>query len=1049
MSLFRLFKFLLLNYFFISIICDTCTNEEYEYQFTKCNFKNERWRIALPKEKTKTCDNLPKPTGGLNCSFSCNSGQYLSLTTLQCAHCEPGSYSLGDGVRYETFDKQLPSDFTVDNYPNEHSSIFTTTLNDFESTCTNGWVVQSGGLRYIPSPCISRLSISVHVIRSGYIEFIYKMPKNMRGIHSSIDVRDEQCQRVRDPAAFLFDQNRKGQDSGQDDFYNKKRIQLKRGQSTITWTVTNNIEMTTLADVIYVIRIDIYGIAYTTSCNHCQAGTFARVSGSSICESCPENTFSKAGSNSCTNCPYGSYAPGKSGTCLSRPKCTENDYHLELSDVCFKNAGYQHKYVKTQPEICQNGLDVPPIVQKAECPNCPLGFGRNSNNGKCEYCGSGTFSGDGISCKKCVDKQAPKYGFYWNKWNSIPDVIETACEYNNADYNKKCPLPRSWIAGGEYFETAKTRELGVMLEFFVNVTAGFDNPLLSSPDAATIENPIAEISFDLELNCIDQSCILYFVEDTSLISGSSKIIATFDGTVKRKVFRHPILGTKGRRFIFGFMRSGAPDSMDSIEDYARIYSLNITNVKTKHGAASCIPCPKINDKGDCVPCPVGSFVNTLTSVCESCLPGTIIVQKGHESGCQKCPENMISEDFKVCKFNDQISFGNGSIKIDLKPIKAHVFNTTGVKVYATDGNPYYHFFNVSLGSNKIKCREDDNYGMNIFKYFPKNEVAKSGSEETFVDERDMAVICVSTAVTYTEVKKGNTSKAQNSIFYTSPIAIAQKLEKVTQDRAYDGLLLTNEDLEYNEEGDAEKFIDTHLYFSATNFESKTCPNGTRSVITVRCKSDSSEPVLRLSKGCPDGTCNGCLYHMFIETKYACPICELNNYQEIRGECVEGKQLIHFIPSKNCVLSGAIASVQKLKCSNISQDIKMAIGFIFMLIFTLLSLVVYIYKKGKNIEYKYMRLVAEKSGKGFQMPIAETCGIDSDDTSEDEEDKELRETMKGKVFFKSSGSSGKSNDSVKLGGITGNKNQAFDTREDIEEDLNFDNVSLDERNIFIS
>lgn len=58
----------------------------------------------------------------------------------------------------------------------------------------NGWVIQSGEIRYVPTPCISKLSISLHLVRSGFIEIYYKMPKNSRGLLAELTVRNEQCQ---------------------------------------------------------------------------------------------------------------------------------------------------------------------------------------------------------------------------------------------------------------------------------------------------------------------------------------------------------------------------------------------------------------------------------------------------------------------------------------------------------------------------------------------------------------------------------------------------------------------------------------------------------------------------------------------------------------------------------------------------------------------------------------------------------------------------------------------------------------------------------------
>lgn len=55
--------------------------------------------------------------------------------------------------------------------------------------------------------------------------------------------------------------------------------------------------------------------------------------------------------------------------------------------------------------------------------------------------------------------------------------------------------------------------------------------------------------------------------------------------------------------------------------------------------------------------------------------------------------------------------------------------------------------------------------------------------------------------------------------------------------------------------------------------------------------------VHLPRNCPDGTCDGCLYHMIILTARACPICTESDYTVIRGECINGKQTVHSIPSR--------------------------------------------------------------------------------------------------------------------------------------------------------
>uniref|UniRef100_A0A0K0ES47 MRH domain-containing protein n=1 Tax=Strongyloides stercoralis TaxID=6248 RepID=A0A0K0ES47_STRER len=1065
-----LFYFLLLFCINIFVVTDeyNCTKNEIEYQFTKCNSKDERWRIALPKSPNTQCLNLPKPIGGISCNFYCNSGHFFSMETLKCEKCKPGTYSIRNGARYEYFDKGLPSEFNVENYKNnEFSTYFSQSfLPQSILECNNGWIVQNGILRYIPSRCTSKLTINVHVIKNGYIEIIYKMPRNSRGLISTIDIKDEQCKRYQDFNSYFskFNKNDNNDDSfvKGNDVIKTKKLNLREGQNSITWTITNNIEMTTLADVIYVLKIDIIGIAYTTTCTPCPPGTFSSIDGSTKCNICPENTFSEYRSYKCNLCPYDTYSLGKSSICLKKPLCTNIDFHEKRSETCFEKNGYTIKFEETTPKICSGGMDKIFERHLYNCPKCPLGMIRNSDNGKCENCKRGTYSSNGVTCLKCPKNHAPRYGQFITRWDVIPDNIETTCEYNYGNIQKECSFEESWIPSGDYFETIKTRDTGIVFEFSIKVSS-FNNPLLQPTDFGTNENPVAEISFDLELNCLYESCIFYFVEEAPQLSSYYKIIATFDGTFKRSTFKHPILGTKQRQFLFAFMRSTSNTDSDSLTDYARIYSLNITNIGDKNGAFECFPCSKVNSDGDCESCPPGHFVSLNTTSCVSCPPGTLLNSSAHdiENACLKCPENMISENFKTCKFNNQLKFKNNTVTLDFKPLKSKVLNTTGVKIFTKDGHSYYHFYNVSLGDNKINCRDINTF--ELFLSSQKNDEKKEENnkylDELYFSNNENVAVCRKTAFllsnTHIENNKNNTNiTEQNDVIeFTSPFILGEKIEMITQDRHYKHVYLSDDILEYSDGNDTLNFIDTHIFFSPVNINSKTCVNGTTTVITARCSFGmAKESLLRLSKKCPDGTCDGCLYHMILETKYACPICDVNDYQEIKGECIDGKQAIHYIPSKHCILSGIKTKKTLSFCSNLSNEVKITIFIIVILVIFLMLLVLFMYKKGKNIEYKYIRLKEEKSGRGgFELPMAESCGIDEDDDDDDEvieEDKSKKKSLIEKVFFKGKKyNNDKNKETVQIGEFESN-NLAFDEK-DIEDDEMYNNISLDEKETFLN
>lgn len=133
-----------------------------------------------------------------------------------------------------------------------------------------------------------------------------------------------------------------------------KRLDLKRGQNLITWTIANNRELTTLADIIYVAKIDVVGLPYTSSCSKCPSGTFSSSKGNSLCQPCGANYYSKTGATSCARCPENQYSDTKSTTCIPKPVCEKFDFY-PVYGRCQDNK-QTIDYTPIQPAVCQDTL---------------------------------------------------------------------------------------------------------------------------------------------------------------------------------------------------------------------------------------------------------------------------------------------------------------------------------------------------------------------------------------------------------------------------------------------------------------------------------------------------------------------------------------------------------------------------------------------------------------------------------------------------------------------------------------------------------------------
>ena len=175
-----------------------------------------------------------------------------------------------------------------------------------------------------------------------------------------------------------------------------------------------------------------------------------------------------------------------------------------------------------------------------------------------------------------------------------------------------------------------------------------------------------------------------------------------------------------------------------------------------------------------------------------------------------------------------------------------------------------------------------------------------------------------------------------------------------------------------------------------------CPNGRRLTLTIRCAPEL-EQTLQIStpKECPDGTCDGCTFHLLVRTKTAaaCRLCRQSDYETVVGECVEGLQHIHFVNPKGCIISAnGQNEVQTRHCSVIPRQVQIGIALVSAIGVLLLALVFHFWKKNRSLEYKYCKLIEgnEKS--------AECCAEEEDEEANDMDDQVIIHPKKPKEVY---------------------------------------------------
>lgn len=174
--------------------------------------------------------------------------------------------------------------------------------------------------------------------------------------------------------------------------------------------------------------------------------------------------------------------------------------------------------------------------------------------------------------------------------------------------------------------------------------------------------------------------------------------------------------------------------------------------------------------------------------------------------------------------------------------------------------------------------------------------------------------------------------------------------------------------------------DLHFYY-LTKTPTPACPLGRRMTLTLRCapEMEDNNTIISTPKRCRDGTCDGCTFHLLIRTKTsaACRLCKSTDYETVVGECLGGQQQIHYVNPKGCIISadGRIPNESR-PCSVIPQQVQFGIILVSALGVILMALVFHFWKKNRNLEYKYCKLIENEK-------TAECCAEDEDEEDETE------------------------------------------------------------------
>uniref|UniRef100_A0A6Q2Z625 MRH domain-containing protein n=1 Tax=Esox lucius TaxID=8010 RepID=A0A6Q2Z625_ESOLU len=608
---------------------------DYHFEYTECDVLGSRWRVAVPN-KQDTCTGLPDPVKGTQCTFSCNEGEYLDMRSQTCQKCSAGTYSLGTGVGFDEWDA-MPTGFV--------SHGINLNIADMYTNCSNSTWIPSGD--YIASnidECTATLSYSVSLKKAGTVSFEYFYPDKNIFFEFFVSV----------PRTDL-----------------NHLLELNRGNNVLYWKTTSFALVGSAVKPVLLRNIAISGVAYTSECFHCKAGTYSAKPGSAHCTPCPADSYSNKGATVCQQCGPDLYAEAGSGSCKQRPACTTSDYFYTHTP-CDSNGQTQLMYKWIEPKICSEAVgglnsseaavSLPSSGQLETCPPCNPGF-FFTNTSACEPCPHGTYS-NGTACAECPVGTEPVVGFEYKWWNKMPDNM------------------RSFVYSREYSDTDRSTGKRTQIPFFTQLPGCTVRPGWAS------------------VVCLRKVFLVFSPQGYS--ERNNEMVEHWSGTTRKQSYSYLVKHNSTVSFTWAFQRTEAYSQVRQYSaDFAKLYSIHITNVLG--GVASqCRHCALGSGlASECVSCPPAHYMVEGSGVCKSCPANTFIRadQTVGEAACVPCgPNTHSNKAHSACVSSCRLQAGGREgevLRYDFTPL-ANVTSFQSSPRFSSKGLRYFHQFRVGL-----------------------------------------------------------------------------------------------------------------------------------------------------------------------------------------------------------------------------------------------------------------------------------------------------------------------------------------------------------------
>ncbi|CAB4029663.1 Hypothetical predicted protein, partial [Paramuricea clavata] len=133
--------------------------------------------------------------------------------------------------------------------------------------------------------------------KDGLVTFSYQSPSS--DVFFNVYVRNEQCMMRSGQQFYKYPARTRNFQ------WNNDTVHLKRGHNLIVWQAAlfpNNRKLERNGEPVLIKSIRVQGVAYTSECSPCPAGSFTKSESTTSCTPCPADYYSGEGATECIKC---------------------------------------------------------------------------------------------------------------------------------------------------------------------------------------------------------------------------------------------------------------------------------------------------------------------------------------------------------------------------------------------------------------------------------------------------------------------------------------------------------------------------------------------------------------------------------------------------------------------------------------------------------------------------------------------------------------------------------------------------------------------------